>query len=50
MDGTRVKTDLLDVGPLLRVDLQHAVNERLQTLGITRGRMLVLRVEYSHGY
>ena len=50
MDRTRAQNDLLNVGPFLRVDLQHAVNERLQTLGITRGRMFVLRVEHSHGY
>lgn len=44
------KSNLLNIGSFLRVDFQHTVDKRLQTLGVIRRRVFVLRIEHSHGY
>jgi len=41
------KSNLLNIWSFLRVDFQHTVDKRLQTLGVTRRRVFVLNIEHS---
>jgi len=50
VDGPWGKSNLLNIWSFLRVAFQHTVDKRLQTLGVTRRRVFILRIEHSHGY
>ncbi len=41
---------LVDIWPVRRVHLKHAVDEVSQSLGICRLWVFILRVQHSHGY